>query len=381
MPISFEGLLDESEAGRATPKYEQVRARLMNEIAAGRLRPGDMLPPEPVMAEQMKVARSTVRQALAQLEHIGIVRRVRGKGTFIHQDAHLRTRSGLDAFALILPNPQRGYYPSLLAGFEAAAAAVRSQVIVINTHNNSHRQADGILQLIDKKVAGAAIVPAMSPPTPAYQIRQLQQHQIPVVLCHRGIDGVRAPLLAFNGDDVGRLAAEAMLKAGHRHAALISTWRTELAQRFEAGLRNTLHAAGASLDPDSVVYVEADGDTNPADYESRMEKAIDDLVSRKRPPTAIFVTFDDVAELIYLHLIRRSIRVPDDVSLISFGGITRLGAMQQMMTAVTVDEMQLGKYAAELLEEMRRGKRPIEADDRREIPLAISKGQTLKVQS
>ena len=176
-------------------------------------------------------------------------------------------RSGLDAFALILPNTQKGYYPSLLAGFDSAAAAVRSQILVVSTLNDSHRQADGILQLIDKKVAGAAIVPAMSPPTPAYQIRQLQQHQIPVVLCHRGVEGVRAPLLAFDGNNVGRMAGEAMLKRDHRHVAFVSTWRTELALQFEAGLRSAMQAGGATLADDCVVYVETDDDTNLKEYE------------------------------------------------------------------------------------------------------------------
>ena len=185
-------LEDSSPTDRTLPKYEQLRVRLVGDVASGKLRPGDVLPPEPVIAEQMNVARSTVRQALAQLERKGLVRRVRGKGTFIHEDAQMRLRSGLDAFALLLPDTQNGYYPSLLAGFEAAAGGLRSQVLVINTRNDSHRQADGILQLIDKKVAGAAIVPAMSPSTPAYQVRQLQQHEIPVVLCHRGVEGVRA---------------------------------------------------------------------------------------------------------------------------------------------------------------------------------------------
>ncbi len=269
---------------------------------------------------------------------------------------------------------RRGYYPSLLAGFDSAATAVRSQVIVVSTLNDSHRQADGILQLIDKKVAGAAIVPAMSPPTPAYQIRQLQQHQIPVVLCHRGIEGVRAPLLAFNGHDVGRLAGEAMLERGHRHIAFISTWRTDLAQRFEAGLRTAIGRGGGAIDDECVVYVETDDDTNLKEYESRMEKAIDHLIAKSCRPTAIFATFDDVAEHIYLSLVRRNIKVPEEISLVSFGGMMGIGLMQQMLTAVTVDEMQLGKHAAEVLDEMRRGKRRMEVDDRVEIPLALSEG-------
>ena len=333
--------VEERSPTRSLPKYEQLRARLVSDVTAGKLRPGDVLPPEPVIAEQMKVARSTVRQALAQMERKGLVRRVRGKGTFIHEDAHMRLRSGLDAFALVLPDTQKGYYPSLLAGFEAAAGSLRSQVLVVNTGNDSHRQADGVLQLIDKKIAGVAIVPAMSPPTPAYQIRQLQQHQIPVVLCHRGVEGVRAPVLAFNGRDVGRLAGEAIVRKGHRNVAFLSTWKTELAGRYEAGLRSALEEAGASLPEDRVVYLETDAYTNFPEYEQRMNGAIARLLQQAVRPTALFATFDDVTELIFLQLVRLGVAVPAEMSLVSFGGATRIGPMQQQLAAVTVDETKL----------------------------------------
>ena len=366
-----------SPIGSSLPKYEQLRTKLIGEVTSGRLRPGDVLPPEPVIAEQMNVARSTVRQALAQMEQNGLVRRVRGKGTFIHEDAHVRLRSGLDAFALVLPDTQKGYYPSLLAGFEAASGRVRSQVLVINTRNDSHRQADGILQLIDKKVAGAAIVPAMSPPTPAYQIRQLQQHQIPVVLCHRSIEGVRAPLLAFSGEQVGRLAADAICRKGHRHVAFISTWRTDLAARYEAGLRSGLQERGAALPDHRVIYLEADAYTDQQQYEHRLDDALGKFLEQSERPTALFATFDDVSELMFLQLMRRGVIVPRDMSLVSFGGATRIGAMQQQLTAVTVDETKLGELAAGLLNDMRSGKKQIESEERIEIPLGISVGMTL----
>ena len=38
------------------------------------------------------------------------------------------------------------------------------------------------------------------------------------------------------------------------------------------------------------------------------------------PITAIFTTFDSVAELIYLLLMSLAVRVPEDVALVSFGG-------------------------------------------------------------
>lgn len=361
----------------AGPKHEQLFARLMGELANGRLKPGDVLPPEPIMAEQLNLARSTVRQALAQMERNGLLRRVRGKGTYIHEDAQRRMRPGLDAFALIVPDAQSGYYPSLLGGFEEAAGAARNQVILISTRNDAHRQGDAILQLIDKQVAGVAIVPAMSPATPAYQVRQLQKNRVPVVLCHRGVEGIQAPVLAFDGRDVGRLAGEAMARRGHRRVAFVSALRSTLASDYEAGLRAAIEAAGGTLRADDVAYIGSDGYVDHEAYEQSMDKAIGRLIEQPDRPTAIFTGFDGTAELIFLQLMRRGVSVPDEVSLVSFGGATRLGAMQHRLTAVTVDEAMIGRLAAQMLDEMRGGKRPIDSDERFEIALGFTEGRTL----
>jgi len=381
MYVSAMTLLDgDISLSGASPKYEQLYTRLMSEVAKGRLRPGDALPPEPVLAEQLNLARSTVRQALAQMERNGIVRRVRGKGTFIHEDAASRLRGGLDAFALIVPE-QGGYYPLLMAGFEEAASSARNQVIVVSSRNETHRQGDAILQLIDKQVAGVAMVPVMSrqSPTPAYQVRQLQKNNVPVVLCHRGVEGVRAPVLALSGHDIGRLAGENMIRLGHRRIAFVSALRSGMAEAYEAGLRSALQAVGSSLPKDHVVYLGTDVMPDHDSHEREMDAALGALVSREpgERPTAIFTGFDAVAELIYLLLMRRGVSVPDDMSLVSFGGATRLGPMQHRISAVTVDEAMVGRRAADLLSDMRSGRRPIDLDERFEIALGFHEGQTL----
>ena len=290
-----------------------------------------------------------------------------------------RLRSGLDAFALIMPE-QSGYYPLLMAGFEEAAGVSRNQVIAVSTRNDVFRQADAILQLIDKQVAGVAIVPVMSEPsTPPYQVRQLQKNNIPVVLCHRGVHGVRAPVLALSGHGIGRMAGEAMIRRGHRRVAFISALRSPMAELYEAGLRSALQAAGGSLPPDRVVYIGADGYADHAAYERMMDAALGEFTSgpASERPTAIFTGFDAVAELIYLLLLRRGVSVPGDMSVVSFGGATRLGAMQHRLAAVTVDEAEVGRMAAELLSEMRSGKRIIESDERMEIEMGFHEGETL----
>src|SRR5688572_27758518 len=97
----------------AIPKHERLRAYLFKELSEGRLKPGDALPTELALATSAEVSRNTVRHALAELERSGLIRRVRGSGTFVHESAMERVRSGLDIFALVIPDTRGGYYPSL----------------------------------------------------------------------------------------------------------------------------------------------------------------------------------------------------------------------------------------------------------------------------
>jgi GntR family transcriptional regulator len=65
------------------PFYFQLTRLLEREIETGRWAAGERLPSEPAICEQFGVSRTTVRQALAALESEGLVRREKGRGTFV----------------------------------------------------------------------------------------------------------------------------------------------------------------------------------------------------------------------------------------------------------------------------------------------------------
>ena len=54
---------------------DEIIEQIKNLILEGQLRPGDQLPSEAKMASQMKVGRSTVREALKVLIHLGFIER------------------------------------------------------------------------------------------------------------------------------------------------------------------------------------------------------------------------------------------------------------------------------------------------------------------
>src|SRR6202021_927808 len=70
---------------RAARTSEEVRRALTERIGNGQLRPGQRLGAERALAAELGVSRATLRQALAVLEEVGVVKRVpgRGGGTFV----------------------------------------------------------------------------------------------------------------------------------------------------------------------------------------------------------------------------------------------------------------------------------------------------------
>jgi len=63
--------------------YMKIVEQVRDLIKEGRLKPGDKLPPEQVLAEKFGTSRPSVREALSALEILGITESRGGKGNFI----------------------------------------------------------------------------------------------------------------------------------------------------------------------------------------------------------------------------------------------------------------------------------------------------------
>lgn len=81
-------------AADATRTWEAVLHSIESDLLAGRLRPGDHLPPERALASELGVGRSSAREAIRVLEVLGLIR--------------TRTGSGPQAGAVIVARPSGG---------------------------------------------------------------------------------------------------------------------------------------------------------------------------------------------------------------------------------------------------------------------------------
>src|SRR6185369_2339126 len=65
------------------PLHMQLLNQLRHLILSGQWTPGSRLPSETELQYQLKISRSTIRQALNNVEAEGLIERVAGRGTFV----------------------------------------------------------------------------------------------------------------------------------------------------------------------------------------------------------------------------------------------------------------------------------------------------------
>lgn len=110
-----------------TSRDDAVLNALVDFVAQESLAPGDRLPTERILAERLKVSRTTVREALTRWEGLGLVERRQGSGTY------LKAAVSRDMLHLPLTLASGNDFRSLMhtleirRGLEAEAAALCAQ--------------------------------------------------------------------------------------------------------------------------------------------------------------------------------------------------------------------------------------------------------------
>lgn len=71
------------------PLYRQIVEQVLQQIKDGSLKPGDRLPTERELAEQLQVARGTIQKAYRELSDNNIIEVIQGSGSYIYNDKSL----------------------------------------------------------------------------------------------------------------------------------------------------------------------------------------------------------------------------------------------------------------------------------------------------
>lgn len=114
---------------RTSRLYEQIVQQIEESVLKGTLKPGDQLPAERELAQQLGVSRTAVREAVKTLREKGLVEAYSGRGTFITDGTTQAARQSFDLMVKIGQqegSPQLAELRLILEPGIAALAAVRA---------------------------------------------------------------------------------------------------------------------------------------------------------------------------------------------------------------------------------------------------------------
>lgn len=151
------------DATSDTPLYLQLAARLGAAIQSGAWSAGEALPSERTLSEGVGVSRITARKAIALLVEQGLIRRVRGAGSFITP----RTKDPLSRLTgFTRKMEQRGFAPDSVWLDRRLRAANRDETVRLGLFADAEvaslrrlRRADGIVMAVEHSTLPASVVP------------------------------------------------------------------------------------------------------------------------------------------------------------------------------------------------------------------------------
>jgi LacI family transcriptional regulator len=205
-------------------------------------------------------------------------------------------------------------------------------------HWNPEEEAERVRLLISRHVDAVAIVGG------SLSDAQVQEFasQLPVAITGRK---VAAPnLMCFDIDqrEGGRMAAEHLISLGHRHIAHITgPQRFSDARARVEGFMLAHAQAGLAVDPRLVV----EGDFEEKGGVAAMNRLLDGGV----PFTAVVCGNDQMLFGARLALMRRGLRVPEDVSLVGFDDLPIAKYMTPPVTTVRQPMFEIGMAVAAAL--------------------------------
>ncbi|SAL13813.1 GntR family transcriptional regulator [Caballeronia humi] len=151
------------DAQNSTPLYLQLAARLATAIHAGAWSAGEALPSERSLSEGVGVSRITARNAIALLVEQGLIRRVRGAGSFITPRVE-DPLSRLTGFTKKME--QRGFKPDSVWLAREVRTASRDEMVQLGLSPGAGvaslrrlRRADGIVMAVEHSTLPASVVP------------------------------------------------------------------------------------------------------------------------------------------------------------------------------------------------------------------------------
>lgn len=218
-----------------------------------------------------------------------------------------------NTIAVIVCDLSNPFFALMVADIEAAAAEFGYTVIVLCTHELQEKEENAIRVAIGRQVDGILLCPCQGS---ADSLAILHEAGLPFVLLSRHFGEQEADALVCDEKLGGRLAADHLIRAGHRKLIYLSSFDrvSSIAER-RTGFLSAAENSGISKS-DRLVFHHEEGEKTAAFLKAKLAMGF----------TGVFAYCDMEAWKVITCLEKLGVRVPGDIAFTAFDNIQgRLG--------------------------------------------------------
>ncbi|MDB5201106.1 MAG: LacI family transcriptional regulator [Ferruginibacter sp.] len=252
------------------------------------------------------------------------------------------------------------FFSQVINGIESIAYDKGYNVIISQSHESYEREMMDLHYLSSRSVDGLLI--SLSTETnDISHLQALHQKGLPIVMFDRISDEIQTHCVVADNFKGAYEATEHLIQRGYKKIAAIanSEFLSITTERL-AGYKEALHTYGHKYNNAYVKHCFYGGMVF-----SEIEEAVNKLFTLKQRPDAIITTSDKLTTGCLKTLVRRGIRVPEDIALVGFSNSDLAELLNPPLTVLRQPAMEMGRDATELLLQLIESKRPITQFEKR----------------
>ncbi len=329
------------------PLYRRIADDVIDQIRKGTLHPGEKLPSERALCALYEVSQITVRRALRELRHGGLVTSRHGLGWYVQDGApqHAETTE----VAVILPDLD--WLCARLVR-HLAEDLVGSGVYLRLTFTDGDGDAEARALEAARPLGAAAVlaVPAGDEPSLAERYaRHTGEGNPPLLLLVREVENSHAPAVFWDEQAAVAMATRHLLDLGHRRLAYVGGDPAAIeGQKRYWGFASSVWDRGLELPLDWVIA----GQAGSAALRARLDAAL----AGSARPTAVVCSDDLLAAEVLARLAQAGLRCPADVAVASVGDRDLCPVLSTPLTSVRPDLRGLARAAATMTRDLLAGR-------------------------
>ena len=327
-----------------TPLYLQIVNDIRNRIVAGEFIIGEQLASHQELAREYSVSLITVKKALTELIHQGVLFSRIGKGTFVARPSAPVDFSKHRTIGLVLSDLKNPFFSLILHSVEQKISENDYNLLLSNSSKQIEKEESQIHRFQDIGVDGMIIASTSHVYRASETIRKLKNENFPFVMVSYIVDED----IYFVGTDHEQgafMATEHLIQQGYKRIGYISGEEGNLLGELrKKGYIRALQQYGKKYIEHFVFQLPLERN----DYQSGYQIG-EQFFKLSDRPDAVFV-YKDLAALGFEQaMLDQGKKVPDDVAIVGFDDIEGSRYAHVPLTTIHQPTDEIGKLAVETL--------------------------------